>query len=114
MVLPLARSSYTHSVKPDVEVKKTYLGSDEEIPSLDEMSTDIPSGLSNNLHSDVVPIISSIRVLSIHSRNEGRVVEGESEERRRTYQGILGTFFLSIESSNGLSRLLNSTTLSLL
>lgn len=39
----------------------TYLGSDEEIPSLDEMSADIPSGLTDNLHTNVVPIISSIR-----------------------------------------------------
>jgi len=38
-----------------------YLGSDEEIPSLDEMSADIPSRLTDDLHSNVVPIISSIR-----------------------------------------------------
>ena len=91
-----------------------YLGSDEEIPSLDEMSTDIPSWLTDDLHSNVVPIISSIHFLLVHDRDEDWVVEGESEERRRTYQGILGTFFLSMLSSNGLSKLLNSTTLSLL
>jgi len=37
-----------------------YLGSDEKIPSLDEVPTDIPCGLTDDLHSNVVPIISSI------------------------------------------------------
>ena len=31
------------------------LGSDEEIPTLNEMSTDVPGWLTDNLHSDVVP-----------------------------------------------------------
>ena len=93
----------------------TYLGPDEEIPSLDEMSADIPSWLAHDLQSNVVPIISSIHDLSIYSRMKiGSSEKGKSEERRKTYQGILGTFFLSMLSSNGLSKLLNSTTLSLL
>ena len=39
---------------------RTYLGSNEEIPTLDEMSTDIPGWLTDNLHSDVVPTIISL------------------------------------------------------
>ena len=31
------------------------LGPDEKVPTLDEMSTNIPGRLTDNLHSDVVP-----------------------------------------------------------
>jgi hypothetical protein len=46
----------------------THFGPDEEIPSLDEMSADIPSGLTNDLHSHVMPIISSVHSFSNHGK----------------------------------------------
>lgn len=37
----------------------TDFGSNEEIPTLYEMSTDIPGWLSDDLHSDIVPMLIS-------------------------------------------------------
>jgi hypothetical protein len=52
-------SRFHHAIR-NVEMNITYLGPDEEIPSLDEMSADISCGLTDDLHSNVVPTISSI------------------------------------------------------
>jgi hypothetical protein len=51
-----------------------YLCSDEEIPPLDEMSADVSSGLTDDLQTDIVPIISTCPPRGV---NEESVAEFE-------------------------------------
>lgn len=70
VILPRVSAQQNHPVQRFyMEEGGADLGPDKEIPTLDEMSTDISGWLTDNLHSDVVPTLISITLLDLGSCN---------------------------------------------